>query len=150
LFSVKSQHGDLPRGTCGCCAACRRLHILRLQQPRGPRLSDCFPATSFSAAQCPSFDIIFHSYLAYIMLAIVTLLSLTAALVAQASSVFEKRQRGCSKVYHIHARGTAEPGSLGILVGTPFSVALKAKFPGQVQSVGVQYAASITGAVTCV
>jgi hypothetical protein len=81
------------------------------------------------------------------MLAI-TLLSLTAALVAQASSVLEKRQIGCQKIYHLHARGTAEPGNLGILVGTPFSIALKAKFPGQVQSVGVPYSASIAGAIT--
>jgi hypothetical protein len=81
------------------------------------------------------------------MLAITHLL-LTAALVVQASSVFDKRQLGCSKIYHIHARGTAEPGSLGILVGSPFSAALKVKFPGQVQSAGVPYAASITGAIT--
>jgi len=80
------------------------------------------------------------------MLAI-TLLSLTAALVAQAS-VLEKRQIGCQKIYHLHARGTAEPGNLGILVGTPFSAALKARFPGQVQSVGVPYSASIAGAIT--
>ena len=80
-----------------------------------------------------------------------TLISLTAALVAQAAPTpapaIEKRL-GCKKIYHIHARGTAEPGNLGMLVGSPFSTALGLKFPGGVESVGVVYSADVIGAVT--
>jgi cutinase len=85
------------------------------------------------------------------MLAI-TLLSLTAPLIAHASPILEKRQGGgCKNVYLIHARGTAEPSigsDLGMLVGQPFSIALQAKFPGNFGSAGVKYSADIIGAIT--
>lgn len=96
-----------------------------------------------------------------------TLLPLALALGAGAAPIAipeqaEKRQLfdllggggvgGCPKIYHVHARGTAEPAiwnSLGMLVGSPFSTALTMKLGG-VESEGVSYSASIIGAITYV
>jgi cutinase len=54
----------------------------------------------------------------------------------------------CKKVTLIFARGTTEGGTMGSTVGPALERALEAKFPGQVSTLGVQYPADISGAVS--
>jgi hypothetical protein len=63
-------------------------------------------------------------------------------------TVLEKRQ-GCKKVALIFARGSTEIGTMGSIVGPSFTSALGRKFgAGNVYSAGVQYPASIEGAIS--
>jgi cutinase len=51
----------------------------------------------------------------------------------------------CSDVYVLFARGTAEPGTLGIVVGPDFASAVKSNLAGKTVTIwGDPYAASIT------
>jgi len=51
----------------------------------------------------------------------------------------------CKYITLIFARGTTEPGNIGILVGPPVMTQLEHIYPGQVNTQGVKYPASIGG-----
>jgi hypothetical protein len=61
-------------------------------------------------------------------------------------AVTENARGGCADMTVVFARGTTEPGNVGLLAGPPFFDALKAMVgAGNVDVQGVEYAADIPG-----
>ena len=65
---------------------------------------------------------------------------------ALAAPTAELSKRACTSVTVIFARGTTEPGTIGTIVGPPFSAALDSALGASaVTFIGVPYAANIAG-----